>query len=66
MRIYLDTSALNIIFDDQTQARIYLESSAMIAVFAMIENKAVSLVSSEVLLYENARNPFKERRIFAS
>ncbi|MEI6209518.1 MAG: PIN domain-containing protein [Desulfuromonadales bacterium] len=66
MKIYLDTSSINRIFDDQSQPRIYLESSAMITILAMIENKAFSLVSSEVLLYENSRNPFEERRIFVS
>jgi predicted nucleic acid-binding protein len=66
LKIYLDTSALNRIFDDQSQARIYLESSAMITVFAMIEGSRVSLVSSEILLFENSRNPFEDRRVFVS
>lgn len=66
MKIYLDTSAMNRIFDDQTQARIYLESSAMVTIIAMIERKVIALVSSEVLRYENSRNPFEERRIFVT
>lgn len=66
MRIYLDTSAINRIFDDQSQPRIFLESSAMITILAMIESRSFSLVSSEVLLFENSRNPFEERRIFVS
>jgi len=57
---------MNRIFDDQSQPRIFLESSAMIAVLAMIENRSISLVSSEVLFFENSRNPFEERRIFVS
>lgn len=66
MKIYLDTSAINRIFDDQTQPIIFLESSAMITVLAMIENKSFALVSSEVLLFENSRNPFEEWRVFVS
>jgi predicted nucleic acid-binding protein len=66
MKIYLDTSSINRIFDDQSQPRIFLEASAMITVVAMIESKMFSLVSSEVLLFENSRNPFEERRIFVS
>ena len=66
MKIYLDTSAINRVFDDQSQPRIFLESSAMITILAMIENKSFALVSSEVLLFENSRNPFEERRIFVS
>ena len=66
MKIYLDICSMNRIFDDQSQPRIFLESSAMIAVLAMIANRSISLVSSEVLFFENSRNPFEERRIFVS
>jgi predicted nucleic acid-binding protein len=66
MKIYLDTSCINRVFDDQSQPRIFLESSAMITILAMIESTALSLVSSEVLLFENNRNPFEERRVFVS
>jgi predicted nucleic acid-binding protein len=66
MKIYLDTSCINRVFDNQSQPRIFLESSAMITILAMIESTALSLVSSEVLLFENARNPFEERRVFVS
>lgn len=38
----------------------------MVTIFAMIEIKSFSLVSSEILRFENARNPFEERRIFVS
>lgn len=66
MKIYLDTSAINRVFDDQSHPRIFLESSAMITILAMIEGATLSLVSSEVLLYENSRNPFEERRVFVA
>lgn len=66
MKIYLDTSSLNRIFDDQSQAKIYLQASAMLLILKLIEDKSVRLVSSEVSVYENDRNPFEERRIFVN
>ena len=66
MNIYLDTSALSRIFDDQSQPRIFLEASAMLLVFGLIEKRIVSLVSSDVLVYENSRNPYAERQIFVT
>jgi len=66
LNIYLDTSALNRIFDDQSQPRIFLESSAMLLVFGLIEKRIISIVSSDVLVYENLRNPYAERQIFVT
>ena len=66
MNVYLDTSALNRIFDDQSQPRIFLESSAMLLVFGLIEKRIISIVSSEVLIYENSQNPHSERQIFVN
>lgn len=64
MKIYLDTSALNRIFDDQSQARIYLESTAMELAFLLIETGDISVVSSEALVFETNRNPYLDRRVF--
>jgi predicted nucleic acid-binding protein len=66
MNIYLDTSALNRIFDDQSQPRIFIETSAMLLVIGLIEKGIISIVSSEVLEYENSRNPYAERNIFVA
>lgn len=66
VNIYLDTSALNRIFDDQSHPRIFLEASAMLLVFGLIEKRIISIVSSEVLVYENSRNPYAERQIFVT
>ena len=66
MNIYLDTSALNRIFDDQSQPRIFLEASAMLLVFGLIEKRIISIVSSEVLIYENSRNPYVEKKLFVT
>lgn len=57
-RVYLDTSAYNRPFDDQTQPKIFLETQAVIIILQMIEVKAVELISSSVLEYENSRNPY--------
>jgi predicted nucleic acid-binding protein len=66
MNIYLDTSALNRIFDDQSQPRIFLEASAMLVVFGLIEKRIISIVSSEALIYENSQNPYLERQLFVT
>lgn len=56
-KIYLDTSAYNRPFDDQTQPKIFLESQAIAIILEMVETRMVELVSSSVLEYENSRNP---------
>lgn len=66
MKIYLDTSALNRIFDDQSQARIYLESTAMELVYLLIETGDITVVSSEALSFETNRNPYSDRRAFVT
>jgi len=57
-RVYLDTSAYNRPFDDQTQPKIFLESQAVAIILQMVEAKGVELISSSVLEYENSRNPY--------
>ncbi|NJL37781.1 MAG: type II toxin-antitoxin system VapC family toxin [Leptolyngbyaceae cyanobacterium SM1_4_3] len=57
-RGYLDTSTYNRPFDDQTQPKIFLETQAVIIILQMVEVKAVELISSSVLEYENSRNPY--------
>lgn len=66
MKIYLDTSVLNRIFDDQSQPRIYLEATAMLIVFMLIEAQNIEMVSSDVLLFENNKNPYSDRKTFVS
>lgn len=61
-KIYLDTSAYNRPFDDQTQPKIFLETQAVVIIFQMIEVQTFELVSSSVLEYENSRNPHPIRR----
>jgi hypothetical protein len=59
IRVYLDTSAYQRPFDDQTQPRIFLESQAVVMILQMIEAGILDLVSSSVLEYENSRNPYQ-------
>ena len=64
LKIYFDTSVLNRIFDDQSQPKIYLEATAMLVLFQLIEKGKITLVMSEVNEYENDKNPFEERKSF--
>lgn len=64
MKIYLDNSAYNRIFDDQSQPRIYFEASAMLLIFFFIEKGNLILVSSDAVNYENQVNPFEKRKMF--
>lgn len=66
INVYLDTSALNRVFDDQSQPRIFMEATSMLLVFGLIEKRIITVVSSEVLLYENSRNPYPERQLFVT
>jgi predicted nucleic acid-binding protein len=56
-RVYLDTSAYNRPFDDQTQPKIFLETQAVVVIFQTIRAQTVELINSSVLEYENSRNP---------
>jgi predicted nucleic acid-binding protein len=63
MRIYLDNCCFNRPFDNQSQIRIYIESQAKLFVQDKIRNRAIELVWSYILDYENRFNPFQERRL---
>jgi predicted nucleic acid-binding protein len=66
MKVYIDTSVLNRIFDDQSQVRIYVESSSILIIFMLIDSGAIKFVSSDVLLFENSNNPYEERQAFVN
>jgi predicted nucleic acid-binding protein len=57
MRIYLDTSVYNRPYNDQTQAKIYLETQAVLIILNLIETQQIESVNSSVLEYENQKNP---------
>ncbi len=58
MRVYLDTSVYNRLYDDQSQAKIYIETQAVLIILNLIESKQIESVNSSVLIYENKKNPF--------
>ena len=62
MRVYLDNCCFNRPFDDQSQARIRIESEAKLEIQQRIKDRKIELAWSYVLDYENQANPFEERR----
>jgi len=62
LRVYLDTSVYNRLFDDQKQPRVWLETQSLVLVLQMVEAGDAELASSSILGYENSRNPFPTRR----
>jgi hypothetical protein len=62
MFIYLDNCCFNRPFDDQKQIRIQIETEAKLYIQSAILNGKFSLAWSYILDYENAVNPFPERK----
>ena len=63
MRIYLDVCSFNRPFDDQSQLRIRLEAEAKFRIQEEIRARKIELVWSYILDYENAKNPYQERKV---
>lgn len=64
--LYLDMCTIKRPFDDQTQVRIRLETEAVDAILAACQQGEHQLVSSDALLFENARNPNQDRQSYAA
>jgi len=62
MKLYLDNCMFNQPFDDQSNIKILLESEAKLNIQENIRLGHYELVWSYILDYENAKNPFQERR----
>jgi hypothetical protein len=62
MRVYLDVCCLNRPFDDQTQARIHLESEAVLIALGRLTSGDWEWVSSEAVDLEIRRTPDQGRR----
>lgn len=62
LQIYLDVCCLNRPFDDQSQDRIYLETTAILTVFKHIETGKWTLVNSDAIKYETFNNPDNEKK----
>jgi predicted nucleic acid-binding protein len=62
MRIYLDNCCFNRPFDSQAHLRVRLETEAKLQIQERVVAGEIELVWSYILDYENAANPFEERR----
>jgi predicted nucleic acid-binding protein len=62
MRIYLDNCCFNRPFDSQSHLRVRLETEAKLRIQERIVSGEIELAWSYILDYENAANPFEERR----
>ena len=62
MFIYLDTCCLNRPYDDQSQSRIQLEASAVLAILQRVTSGEVQLANSSVLQFEIHRIADQTRR----
>ena len=60
--IYLDLCCLNRPFDDQHQARVRLESEAVLGIVQLARLGELILIGSEVLDLESSQNPDTDRR----
>ncbi|MCL1932683.1 MAG: PIN domain-containing protein [Candidatus Azobacteroides sp.] len=62
-RIYLDNCCFNRPYDDQKNLLVQLEAKAKLFIQQAILQKAFELVWSYILDYENAANPYQNRRL---
>jgi predicted nucleic acid-binding protein len=62
MRIYLDTCCLQRPLDDQTQPRVRVETEAIFAILASVQDGSITLLTSEALEFEINRIPDEQRR----
>ena len=62
MRVYLDNCCFNRPFDDQRRTRVRLEAEAKLCIQEHTRAGTLELAWSYILDFENAANPFEERR----
>jgi hypothetical protein len=62
VRVYLDNCCFNRSFNDQRQTRVRLEAEAKLCMQEQIRGGTLKLAGSYNLDFENAANPFEERR----
>ncbi len=63
MRIYMDVCCLNRPFDDQTKAKIRIESDAVLAILSKCTTGEWVLLSSDVLDYEISKTPDEWKKL---
>lgn len=61
LKVYLDNCCYNRPFDDQSQLMINIESITKLYIQSMVLVGKLDLVWSDILEYENSKNPFEER-----
>jgi predicted nucleic acid-binding protein len=66
VKVYLDASALNRPFDNQSLPRNRLETEAVIVILDQIEQGIVRMIGSSALLYENLKSPLVYRREYVA
>ena len=64
MKLYLDNSFLNRFFDDPALGANKLERDILLRVLDQAHTGDIQLVHSSVIAFENARNPFPQRKQF--
>ena len=64
MKVYLDNSFLNRFFDDPALGANKLERDIFLRVLDQAHIGEIQLVNSSVIEFENARNPFPQRKQF--
>ena len=62
LKIYLDNCMFNRPFDHQASLRVRLETEAKLHIQELIKQGQLMLVWSYILDFENAQNPFEERK----
>jgi predicted nucleic acid-binding protein len=65
MKVYLDTCTIQRPLDDQSQPRIALETTAVLAILSRFEAGALELVVSDITIFEVDENPYTARRLYA-
>jgi hypothetical protein len=64
VKLYLDNSFLNRFFDDPSIGTNKLEREILLRVLHQAHTGDLHLVNSAVIAFENARNPFPQRKQF--
>ena len=66
MKLYLDNSFLNRLFDDPLITPNKLEGEVLLWVIDLVQQKKATLVHSALVEHENSTNPFPDRRSFVT
>ena len=62
MKIYFDACCLSRPFDEKTQPKVRLESEAVLIILKDVQNERHDMVTSEIMDFENEKNPDVEEQ----